>query len=269
MSLLSLNALRIYVAPSGLAAVARHRLGWGALRTAAWDNPAAPPVNWREVLPALQEMVRDLGGGKVDMILSGHFFRYQILPWQDGLQSYDEALACARYGLARTYGSEAESWPIALSDEPPGSASIAAGFDPELLACLKAAVTAGGGRLASIRPGLIVALNVWRRAVASAGATWFVVLESTLLTLVLIERGEWRWVRTRRAGADWRARLPELLADEALMSGQTLADAAVLVVCPEESGIDDLPEGAKLLSLADDMKRRGVAEGRAQFAWMA
>lgn len=268
MSPLSLEFLRIYLAPSGIAAVARRRFWPGPVRTAAWSNPRAHATDWKEALPALPDTVGELGGGAVELVLSGHFFRYQILPWQDGMQNRDEAQACAKYALTRTYGREAEQWSVVLSDEPPGSARIAAGFDPDLLDRLSAAVSSGGGCLRSVRPGLVAALNAWRREIGADDPIWFVLHESGLLTLVLIERGEWQWIRARRAGTGWCARLADMLAEEALMLGADLPHAAIKVVSPEQALSDQLPTGARVFSFAAEMKRLGLQDGHFEFAWM-
>lgn len=221
MSPLWRRRLRIGVCPDRLV------LGGKALRL----EPAAGGAPWQAALAALPAA---LAGARrapceVTVILSNHFVRYALLPWNGALRGGDEWLALARHHFATVYGRAADPWSLRVAETAPRGARVASAVDPALLDALAPAVGAAGGTLVSIQPLLIAAFNRLRKRLGGSAGCWLVVAEPGRLVLALIEKGSWRALRARRADDNWQESLPEILERESAVLGLENARAQHVV----------------------------------------
>jgi hypothetical protein len=171
--------------------------------------------DWRAALEALPAALGARPPRRLTVILSHHFVRYALLPWNPALKSQDAWRAYAEHRLAAIYGAPAAPWALRVAVTAPRGARIACAAEQALLDALRAAL---GARLASVQPHLMHAFNRERRGLRRA-SRWLVVEEAGRLALALIERGAWRALRCRRVDADWRAALPALIEREAALLG--------------------------------------------------
>lgn len=233
MSLLSPESLSVFVAPSELVLV-----HWRGLRPRIAEKrlcrvSATPDSPWAGAVRVFAEQLGEFAAcRRVRVTLSDHFTHYQLQLWRDDLDDVDEELAVARLAYTQTYGDAAARWQIRLSDDAPGSAKIAAAVDTGLLAALEQAAGAAQMQLTSVQPYLAAAANHWHRNFSRERSAWLVLHEEGRLCIALIERGQWRWVRSLRVDADWPGRLPELLDDEMLLAGIDGPAAQVLIFSP-------------------------------------
>jgi hypothetical protein len=120
----------------------------------AFDAESTPAVVLAQLLAA-PDVVR----GRLTLLLSNHYVRYLILPWNDAISGRTELGAMASHAFAAHFGAPAAGWAIQTSPESAGRPRLAAAADIELLSALQAAVASSRLHLASIVPYLVTAFN--------------------------------------------------------------------------------------------------------------
>ena len=194
-------------------------LSRGAATQALGVAPADGASAWRAALEALPVALGERAPRRLTVIVSHHFLRYALLPWNAALQSEEAWRAYAEHRLAAIYGAPAAPWALRVAATAPRGARIACAVEQALIDALQAKLRGRGVRLASVQPHLMTAFNRSRRRLRGA-TCWLVVAEAGRLALALIERGAWRALRSRRVDARWREALPQLLARESALLGE-------------------------------------------------
>jgi hypothetical protein len=221
-------------------------------RPHADGDVAKPPPPWAGALEALGQALETAGArdGGAGVVLSSHFVRHLVIPWQPELNSARELEALARLRMRTVYGETANSWTIRCSEGGWGEPSVACAVDGELIVALRATLAPRRLRLASVQPALMAAFNARRRSFEPDAA--FVVAEPGRCTLALLRGRRFEAVVSRRSGADPVATVEQELATlgaEGLAGGlQVLrvADAE-----PWRSGtaaVHELPGGPRALA---------------------
>jgi hypothetical protein len=190
---------------------------------------------WRAALPVLDAALAERKGAEASVVLADAFARYVLLPWNETLKSAEQWLALARHRFAGLHGARAAEWEVKVSETAPQGARLACAVDKELLELLKAKFAASGIRLVSVQPFLVAAYNRIR-ADAGNGSCWVVVEERARLTLVLIQRGAWLAIRSRRCDERWRLVLPEILEREGAFLG--VSEPCTRVIVCAQNGFD-------------------------------
>lgn len=216
MSLLSRDRLRIGLSPDRLVLAGyRRALRTRLVRKEIIPVPANGPPHWQAAMDALPSALGRTGRGKpeVTVILSNHFVRYALLPWNAALKTDGEWAALARHRLEAVHGQAAGSWALRICETAPRGARMVSAVDTALLDALEARLTECHADLVSVQPYLMAVFNRVRAKIGNASC-WLVIAESGRLTLALIERGSWSALRNRRIGNGWQAVLPDLLERE-------------------------------------------------------
>lgn len=222
MSRLWRSQLRIGLCPDRLV-LAGYRGGLRR-RVARRDIVPLEPVRdsapWKPAVAALASALASSAAEKPDVavVLSNHFARYALLPWNATLSTEAEWLALAGHRLASVHGTAAGGWAVRVSRTAPRGPRIACAVDQALLDALNAAMAGSGAALVSVQPYLMAAFNRMRSAIGNA-TCWLVVEEPGRLVLALIERGSWRAIRSRRVDDRWRTTLPGILERESAVLG--------------------------------------------------
>lgn len=244
----SADSWHVALQPEALTVVRRRR----ALRVAApahaeqLSSPQAAPgqAPWQPVVQALDAWLaaQPRPPRALHAVLSGHFVRWQLLPWSDALARPDELATYAALRLREIYGAVAEQWQVAYAAPAPGQAVAVCGVDQALLAQLQALCAARGTRLQSLRPYAAAAFGHWRRALGRQ-ATYFGVLEPGLLLLGLQQGGRWRSLRSERVPASG-PRLAEALrrmrGQQALAEGVEEGGLPMYLAGVHGAGSDDV-----------------------------
>lgn len=142
----------------------------------------------------------------VTVIVSNHFVRFAIVPWNDALASPAEEEAYVRHYFAKVYGERAKTWSLrsseAWSAAPP---RLASAVDGALIEAIRVSFPPHGKlRLVSIQPYLMASINRFRREIPRGGA-WLVLAEPGRACIALHVRGGWQSVQTTRGS--WVAAL--------------------------------------------------------------
>jgi len=190
--------LLIGLAPAELTLVrlaGRWRPRVTAKRTVPCD-PAFGPEPWHGAAAALKEATASDRGEALDVIvvLSSHFVRYAIVPWNDAVAGAAEELALARHCFSKIHGERSKAWTLNLSEEPAGAPRLAGAIDTALLEAVRNCFPAGGkARLVSMQPYLMAAVNCWGSSMTQT-APWFLVAEPDRACVVLHDGGRWQAV---------------------------------------------------------------------------
>lgn len=209
MSLLS-PSVRIALTPDRVALVSAR-----GYRDAVVTTPG-----WAGALEALSGLLAGSGlHGRASVVLS-HFFSPVYL-----LQSPPVALkplemqGWIRDQLARQFGEAGRDWRVTWQAEPPGEAFLSSSFEPARLADLDGVLRAASLKAVDVQPWLAAAWNRQRRRL-SRGRAWYALVEPGRLTLLGLENGRARSLRSAPMQDDAVAALTGLLTREALLAGE-------------------------------------------------
>ena len=237
MSRWSTDALHVHCGPEG--ALALTRLGWRRRFGEAHRYPMpAGESRWSAAAAGLAAALAEHPGMPVRVVLANHLVQLRVIPWLDHLPGDAEYRALAQLEFANAYGSLVDGWTIALSDEAPGQARIAAAIPGELLGAIRAAAASHRSRLLGVSPALTIAAGLWSVA-ASEAPQCLVAVEAGQLCFAVRDATGWRWLRQTRVDADWAERLSQLLAEEGRLSRLDLTRETTRVFAPEANR-DDL-----------------------------
>lgn len=167
---------------------------------------------------------------RLDIVLSEHFARWQLLPWQAEVDTPAEHEAYAQHAFREVYGEIARHWRVRCTGQAPGAAVPACAIDDELVAALRALAADHGCRLGSLRPLFAAAAERWRNKLPR-GIAWFAVLERGRLILGLLRDRRWQalHVESVAASEDCGELLAGLIARSAIFAGIVPATGRLLL----------------------------------------
>lgn len=174
--------------------------------------PTPGEAPWQAALTALDSALAEFGsrGGSAAVVLSNHWVRYAVLPWQPSVTSTGEMEQLARLQFERNFGAAAAGWTIRTCDRGYGAAHVACAVDTALIAALQECLAAHGLRLGTLQPLLMAAYNDARREFS--GSTALAIVEPGRVCLGLLKRDRWLAIASRRAGADLSEAIEQELA---------------------------------------------------------
>jgi len=196
-------------------------------QTLACEAGATGP-NWQPAMDVLRAWLTQTGLQAADahIVLSNHFVRYLLIPWNPDLVTQQEELAFARARFQQVFGDAAEHWTLKLSRPKPDVAGVASAIERPFLDALNAAMANSPLALRTIQPGLMDTFNA-RRRVPAADA-WMVVAEPGRLLVGLLRAGEWHSLRVRGLNGQ-AAVLADILEQERLLVGIGLIEEKIFV----------------------------------------
>lgn len=197
-------------------------------------DPAFGAEPWQGATAALAAAAGPLRGERLNatVVLSNHFVRYAIVPFDAAIANPDEELALARFHFAKVHGERARGWDVRLSEGPHGAARLASAVDAELIQAIRACFPpAGNARLVSTQPYLMSAFNRWRGTIADNGA-WLLLVEPRRTCLALFAARAWAAVQTVRGEFPGPENWAELLDRQQLRADVATAPRIVLVHAP-------------------------------------
>jgi hypothetical protein len=191
-------------------------------------GPAGDRAAWQGSIEALREALvhPNTGAGDARVVLSNHFVRYLVLPWNPALAGEREERSFAAARFQQVYGEVARTWAVRLSRGKSGAPALAAAVEQAFLDAIKASLDHSPLRLRSLQPALMTACNVGARAVASNA--WIAVAEPGRLVLGLQRGGQWKSLRSRPLDAE-AVSLAELIEQELLLLGVEPAGEKIYV----------------------------------------
>jgi hypothetical protein len=191
-------------------------------------------TGWRPVLALLQSRLQnaEFKNADVTVILSNHFARFLVLPWNDAHLTNAEKMALVQHRFAEVYGESSEQWVCRLSEESYGAQSIASAIPQQLLNSLSTFFNTTTLRLSSVQPYLMTAFNECRAELGNEEG-WFLLAERDTFCIGLVQGGQWASIRLRRVATDWFEEAMLLLEREALLISSGINIHKVFVYAPE------------------------------------
>ena len=218
-----------------------------------------PPTPWQAALHQLAVTMRDAQwqGCQPRVILSNHFVRYVLIPWNASLSKPDEQRAFVRHCFTQAYGEPARQWDIRTSPAGYGKPSMASSVEPDLIQALRLCFAEAGMHLQNIHPLMMQAINETRRQLGkqtksqqAEKSLCLAVLEQGRLAVLLQQNNDWRSLQCHAASID---ALPALIQRDAIISGLE-SDHWPLVVYSAEPGMPRLNiTGRKLHQLSREI----------------
>ena len=169
----------------------------------------------------------------VSVVLSNHFVRYVVLPWND-VVSDEDWQALAQHQFRIVYGDVALEWVTTVAWQGPERPVLACASPKLLLDALHATVRTAGLKLRSVSPYFVAAFNFCRRRLPDDGF-WFGVVEPGRFAFGGVEQGTWVSVASRRVGSDETPRLTETLEQEVLGGESAAGRGRAFVFSPEQT----------------------------------
>ena len=236
-----------------------------AKQTFPCDNPDS---GWQSVLALLKSALAGSQWKKADaqVVLSNHFVRFLVLPWNETGLSDAEKMALVQHRFGEVYGEGEQGWEFRLNEGAFGTPSLASAIPAELLSQLKELFTATPLRLKSVQPYLMTAFNACRHELRKEEG-WFVLAERDTFCVGLLQGGQWSSIRLRRVVTDWYEEALQLLEREALLAPQGNNFNKVFVYAPEIAGAASVKRGPWLIRRLESNLPSGIAQmERANFA---
>ena len=197
-------------------------------------DPAFGTEPWQGAVAALGSALQSLRGERlrVTVVLSNHFVRYILVPFDAAAVSPSEELALARFHFAKVHGERANAWDIRVGAGARGEPRLASALDAGLIEALRAHFPRQGKpRLASVQPYLMSAFNLWGRAIARDA--WLLLIEPQRACCARLNaRGDWQAVQAARGEFTTPEEWARLLDREGLRTGTPAAASTVLVHAP-------------------------------------
>jgi hypothetical protein len=245
VSLLWADQLTILMCPNRLLVAHRPRgLRAGSMTTTVEPVPASSQgtASWEPAAAKLEALFAtnpQWREASLRIILSNHFVRYALVPWNDHLSSEQEHLLFARRHFAQTHGPAAKSWAIRISLDQPGESHVASALDQALMDRLTLAAEASHLKLASVEPLLMTAFNRCLQDFREE-TQWFVTVETGMLCGVLLGRDRWIALRRWRIQDDWVSELPLWLSREQMIGEDSASASTVYLLAPPRAGTDSI-----------------------------
>lgn len=163
------------------------------------EPAAAEDAPWLAPVSTLQGVIAGtaVASGDLTVVLSNHFVRYVIVPWDDKVGSTEEYQRYARIAFENVFGEAARSWMIRVSAERMGAPRLASAIDAELDTALQ---QVGGSKLklVSIQPYLMAAFNRLGDSFRKRNF-FFLLAEPGRACVLAAVGGAWRLVRNHAA----------------------------------------------------------------------
>jgi hypothetical protein len=227
----------------------------------------AAPV-WMPAVDALASWLKVADGKRVLRVnLASDLVRWLLIPWSSQLSSVEELQAYAQLQFRATFGEVAVGWRLGLPQPVPGQPLLVCAVDDALVLALQALEADSGARLVWVEPYVSAAFDHWRTRLGRRAA-WLLVSEPEVLTLALIEGGQWRGLRQlRRSGTDPLDPTQLRSAQAQLRSvweGDTADEIPLWVIGDQDTSLGAADPGARWLQPAGALQG-GSADSR--LAW--
>ena len=243
MSLLWRDRVQVFFAPSQVVLTRSHKgMKPGTpLRHSAECEHKPDSSGPGSPLAQLEQMITGKDGADLIITLSNHFVRYAVLAPQKNIANPAELQAYAGFHMREIFGERTADWMISVSAWDPLTGGVCAALEHSLFERLEEFAARRKMRLKYVEPYLTAAFDHWHKRFGNR-RTWFALVETGRLCLVLLEKGVWLRVSNQRIVEDLKDELLATLDQEAILfSERKETIEAVYLFAPEHPGLI-LPE---------------------------
>lgn len=174
-------------------------------------------------------------GAVPTVIVSNHFVRYAVIPWNIELAVESERQAYMQHCFSLAYGDVVKTWDLRMSEPVFGQPAIASGIHLGLLQALQSVFAEFDMKLTAVHPHLMLAINQTVTQVNKqkrALTFWLVAIQNGRVCLTLLENGGWRSVKNVAIEADVSEQVAALIQRETVNCNVKF-EAPVLLYWPE------------------------------------
>ena len=182
--------------------------------------------NWQTAVEVLRDALShpNIEAGDATVVVSNHFVRYLLLPWNPAVVTSQEEMAYARARFVHVFGETAQDWVLQVSHARPGAPSVASAIDTAFLQAVVALIAGSPLRMRSLQPCLMAVCN--ERVRLPAVDAWIAIAEGGRLLLGALRAGNWLSLRSRPLPGH-AVGLAQIIEQEALLLGIEPDDKAI------------------------------------------
>ncbi len=190
---------------------------------------AADGAPWRAAVDVLAAALAEprWKGVPLQVLVSEHWVRWQLVPFSDALVRESERVSYARMEFEAVHGERARGWQVSVAAPRAGQAVPACAVDAALPEAVRAACEGASVKLASFTSRFAQACDRHRQRIG-AGPAALAFVEPGRCTLGVFEDGAWRAIASPRVNGDAAAVLGAELA--AALAGGAVAGPGTLHV---------------------------------------
>ena len=173
---------------------------------------------WQGAIDTLREVLThpNIASADATVVLSAHFVRYLLLPFNAEVSTTQEEFAFGRARFVQVFGEAAQGWTLQLSPAQPDAPGVASAVPAALLEAVTLLMTASPLRLRSLQPSLMAICN--ERSQLPRDLAWLAIAEPGMLLLGAMQAGKWLSLRSRPMNGA-AISLVKVIEQEALLVG--------------------------------------------------
>ncbi len=223
--------------------------------------------DWQRLTKNIKRALNDTKwqGTMPTVIISNHFVRYAVIPWNTELAVETERQAYMQHCFNLVYGEPAKAWDLRMGDPDFGKSAIASGINRGLLQALHDVFAEADMALTAVYPQLMLAINQTLGEVKNQGKAlsfWLVAIQSERVCLTLLIDGGWRLVKNVAIEADVSAQMTALIQRE-IVNSNVPDEMPVLLYWPDSKSNQPLKlanhKAIKVLPHQFDMQNNQAA----------
>ena len=179
--------------------------------------------DWKILTKHLKQALNDTKwqGTMPTVIVSNHFARYAVIPWNTELAVEAERQAYMQHCFNLVFGEPAKAWDLRMSEPDFGKPAIASAINLSLLHALHDVFAEADMALTAVYPQLMLAINQTLSELKmhkKALSFWLIAIQSERVSLMLLIDGGWRLVKNVAIEADISAQVTALIQREIVNS---------------------------------------------------
>lgn len=185
-------------------------------------------------LDGLKPLLAKLRPGKMDVRLSQHLVKMQLMPAAGAALSGRESERYIQDRFRRTHGDVARHWTVRWQPEPGHRPFLACAIDSAWLESFSTLLGQNGLALHRLSPWFTASFNRYRARMAKQ-ASDLALIEPERITLARIDQGRWLSLKSQRFSEQPAETLAGMLSREALLGTSASPESLWL----ESAGVSD------------------------------
>lgn len=157
---------------------------------------------------------------KLHVVLSNHFVKYVVIPWNADISSTDERLAYMKHCFVQAFGEGIKNWDCRMSLPAYGKSAIASAVDMNLITKIYDLFESLNKPLQGISPYLGLIINHAIEEIEDKNLTakseefWIAVVQNQRVCIVLHDDSGWRLVKNLMADDDVLSQISAMIQRE-------------------------------------------------------
>ena len=193
---------------------------------------ASSPDDYAVLIKRLQTLLKDDKWQAVaaKVMLSSHFMRYAVIPWNSEITSADERQAYLNHHFVLALGDAVKSWDMRMDAPKYRQSALASAMPSSLQLALADVFAQANMHLRAVNPYLMQAANQSLEALKTEESGWLAVVENQRLCVTLMVDGTWRMVRNLSLETDIATQIETLIKREQMLSSAEMQPNLPLIV---------------------------------------